>query len=329
MKIRAMIISDSVATRKNLSKALESDRSIEVVCKLGDEEGVDEMVEWISPDIGLIKGDMCSKEESDLFESFFKKKIPVIVIGEENEKKCDLLIDLLERGAIDYLTWQASKSEVVKKVKNASKTSPIRFANPPSKLKIRFPIKSGLRKVVVIASSTGGPQALRHILPKIPKKFPGAFIIIQHIGNGFATSIASSLNKISEIRVKEAKDGEKLKKGTAYVAPYGHHLIIEDETIHLEKGEPVNGVIPSADLTMKSVAEWYGMDSIGVVLTGMGKDGARGLGEIKKKHGRTIVQDRGTSVVFGMPQSALKTGNVDKVVDVTSIPEALMKEVNG
>jgi two-component system chemotaxis response regulator CheB len=149
------------------------------------------------------------------------------------------------------------------------------------------------------------------------------------MSKGFIRPFAERLDKVSEITVKEAEDQEKLKKGVAYLAPSGLHLVIEDSKIALKEGKRIHGVIPSADYTMKSVAKKFGVDSVGVVLTGMGKDGAKGIEEIKRKKGRVIVQGRGSSVIFGMPKTALMTGIVDKVVELDRIPEALVKEASG
>lgn len=330
MKIRAMIIDESENSRQKLSEILESDHSIEVVCKLGDEDGAAEMVGWMSPDVVLIKVDICKKGGVEFFDSILKKKIPMIVIG-NGKDRCDELIDLLEKGAVDFLAWPNNKpnsKDVIKKVKNASKARPLQLKERLSAIRVKFPDGTGLKKVVVIASSMGGPQAVRQIIPKMPKNFPAAIIIVQHMSKGFTESLAKSLDRISEITVKEAVDKESLAKGVAYIAPQGYHLYIEDAKILLRKGSPINGVIPSADCAMKSAAESYGPDSIGVVLTGMGKDGAKGIEEIKKAGGRTIAQDRNTSVVFGMPQAALMTRNIDKVVELERIPEVLIQEVS-
>ena len=327
MKIRAMIIDEAEDSRRRLSEILESEHSIEVVCKLGDEAGIGEMAGWVAPDVILIKVGMCKKGGPALFDAVLKKKTPLIVMGNGREDECTQLVELLGKGAVDFLILPGGKKEIVEKVKNAAMATPVDLKDRLSVIKFRFPKPAELRKLIVIASSTGGPQALRRIIPRIPKNLPAAIIIVQHMGRGFTAQLAKSLGKISDIKVKEAQDGEPLVKGVAYVAPYGLHLFVEDGKITLKEGPPKHGVTPSADYAMKSAAEAYGMDSIGVVLTGMGKDGAIGIKEIKNAGGRTIVQDRKTSVVFRMPQEALKTGRVDKVVELERISEVLVQEV--
>ncbi len=227
---------------------------------------------------------------------------------------------------MDFLVIPSEIEEAILKVKNAAKARPIDIKDRLSAIKVKFPTVKGLGKGVVIASSTGGPQALKQIIPKLPSNFPGVIIIIQHIGKGFTSSLAKSLDGISLLRVKEAEDQEPLMRSVVYVAPYGHHLHVENNRFILKEGVPLNGVIPSADIAMKSVSECFGSESIGVILTGMGRDGTAGIVEIKKKKGRIIVQDRSTSVVFGMPEAALKTGVVDKVVEIEGLAEVLAKE---
>jgi two-component system chemotaxis response regulator CheB len=327
MKIRAMIVDPSEESRMRLSEMLESSYSIEVVCKLGAEKQTAEMVGWISPDVVLVDVSICKKDSFKLFDFLMRKKIPILVICNKKNAWNDLA-SLLERGAIDVIFIPGDKKEIIKKVRTAAMARPLDIKERLTAINARFHGILGLQSVVVIASSTGGPQALRRIIPKLPKGFPCAIIIVQHMGKGFTRPFAERLDKVSEITVKEAEDQEKLKKGVAYIAPNGFHLEIEDSRIALKEGKPINGVMPSADYTMKSVAKTYGADSVGVVLTGMGRDGAKGIKEIKRKKGRVIAQDRESSVIFGMPKAALMTGNVDKVLELEKIPEALVKEAS-
>ncbi len=327
MKIRAMIVDPSEESRKGLSEVLESSYSIEVVCKLAGEKQTAEMVGWMSPDVVLINLSVCRKDKNKLFDFLMEKKIPILVICHE-QNAWNELTSLLERGAIDVIFVPGAKKETLKKVRTAALAKPLKLKDRLTTITTRFHDVLGLQSVVVIASSTGGPQALHQIIPKLPKGFPSAIIIVQHMSKGFTQPFAQRLDKVSEITVKEAVDSEKLQKGVAYVAPYGFHLEIEDSKITLKEGRPINGVIPSADRTMKSVAKIFGADSVGVVLTGMGRDGASGIEEIKKKKGRVIAQDEQSSVIFGMPKAALMTGSVDKVLELEKIPEALVKEAS-
>jgi two-component system chemotaxis response regulator CheB len=329
MKIRAMIVDESESSIRKLSEILESAHSIEVVCTLSDEKGISEMVGWLSPDVVLMQVAQCKRGDNEIFDFLLEKRIPLVLTGNEKDIVEEDLIELLEKGAIDFLSLPGEKRDFIRRVKSASMAKPRPIIGSITPLSVYFPGNVKLRKIVVIASSTGGPQALRQIIPKIPKNFPGALIIVQHMSKGFTGPLAKSLDSLSAIKVKEAEDGDPITIGAAFIAPHGYHLEIEDSMIVLKSGKPLHGVIPAADITMKSVIKSYGNDVVGVILTGMGKDGAKGIEEIKNKKGRTIVQDKESSVIFGMPQAALMTGKVDKVVGVDRIPEVLIKEVAG
>jgi two-component system chemotaxis response regulator CheB len=324
-----MIVDESENSIRKFSEILESTNSIEVVGTLSSEKEIFEMVGWLSPDVVLMQVALCKRGDNEIFDFLLKKRIPLILIGNENDIVEEDLLELLEKGAIDFLSLPGEKKDVLRRVKGASMAKPRPLIGSITPLNVYFPWNLKLKKIVVIASSTGGPQALRQIIPKIPKNFPGAIIIVQHISKGFTRPLAERLDKVSEITVKEAEDQENLEKGVAYIAPYGVHLGIKDSKIALKEGKRIQGVIPSADYTMKSVAKKFDADSVGVVLTGMGKDGANGIEEIKRKKGRVIVQDRASSVIFGMPKAALMTGSVDKVVGLDRITEVLVKEATG
>lgn len=188
--------------------------------------------------------------------------------------------------------------------------------------------------LVVIGASTGGPKAIQTILEAMPRDINAAFLIAQHMPPGFTGSLAERLDDICNIRVKEAQFGDKLAKGTAYIAPGGYHLRIEKKNgelyISLDISTEGRGYTPSIDTMMHSVAE-VGEDIpiIGVILTGMGADGANGMKELKRNGAFTIAQDEGTSVVYGMPKMAIQLGVVDKVMAIHDIPGEIIKLVVG
>ncbi|MFV2041007.1 MAG: chemotaxis protein CheB [Candidatus Hydrothermarchaeales archaeon] len=327
MKIRVMMIGFVDPVRQVFSDTLESRGGVDVVSKLSDCRGAIEMLEWVRPDVVLAELLALEEDETGFFKTLLKERVPLVVTLENKKNQLNRVFEYLEKGAVDCLILPKDKRGAIKKVKAAARTHPINLKGRLKPLKITFPGAGGVRKVFVIASSTGGPQALRAIIPKLPQGLPAAVIVVQHMGKGFTTLLAKRLDKISAISVEEARDGQTLKGGCAYVAPYGHHLGVEKSKIFLVEGPPINGVIPSADYTMSSVAQEYGGNSTAVVLTGMGRDGGKGAGDIKAAGGRVIVQDQESSVVFGMPQVALKTGCVDKVVELSGIAGSLAKEV--
>ena len=187
---------------------------------------------------------------------------------------------------------------------------------------------NGRFPVVVVAASTGGPQTLMNFVPRFPAGFAGAVILVQHMPGNFTSQFSNQLAEIAQIKVKEAEQGEMLQPGVLYVCPGSHHLrVTPTGRITLDDGPRISGYRPCADVTMETVAQFAGPMSIGVVLTGMGNDAARGVQSIKDLGGHVIAQDEATSVIFGMPAEAIKTGAVDQVVAIDNIFPALEKRV--
>ncbi|MCX8094400.1 MAG: CheB methylesterase domain-containing protein, partial [Candidatus Goldbacteria bacterium] len=197
----------------------------------------------------------------------------------------------------------------------------------PSILKI-----DRIKVLVIIAASTGGPRALYEILPKLEKRnFPVSYLIIQHMSFGFTTTLASRLNSISLLNVKEAEDKEEIKAETIYIAPGNFHMEIEniDDKIYISLNQKpaIHSVRPAADMTMTSAAKNFKGEIISVILTGMGKDGASGAEKIKEKGGIVIAQDKESCVIFGMPRNAIEKGVVDIIAPLHKIPDIINSEV--
>jgi two-component system, chemotaxis family, protein-glutamate methylesterase/glutaminase len=187
---------------------------------------------------------------------------------------------------------------------------------------------SGRFPVVVMASSTGGPATLMQFAPYFPKDFPGAVILVQHMPGNFTDQFSQQLAEVSRIRVKEAEAGEIIMPGNIYVCPGSHHLRVSPTgRVSLDDGPRIGGYRPCADLTLESAADYAGPMAIGVILTGMGNDGAKGVQAIRAAGGYTIAQDESTAVIFGMPQEAIKTGAVDQVLPMESIYHAIEKRI--
>src|SRR3954467_11260395 len=187
---------------------------------------------------------------------------------------------------------------------------------------------NGKFPVVVLAASTGGPQTLMNLIPRFPRGFAGAVILVQHMPGNFTGQFSQQLADIAQIKVKEAEQGEMLQPGVLYVCPGSHHLrVTPTGRITLDDGPRISGYRPCADVTLETVAQFAGPMSIGVVLTGMGNDAARGVTSVKDSGGHVIAQDEATSVIFGMPAEAIKTGAVDQVLGIENIFPALEKRV--
>lgn len=183
--------------------------------------------------------------------------------------------------------------------------------------------------VVAVAASLGGPKALSQILRMIPRGFPAPIVVCQHISTGFTEGLSQWLAAETALDVTEARDGERLRPGTVFIAPSGAHLLVrEDARLRLDNGPPIQGFKPSCDALLFSVAEAFGRRAVGVILTGMGRDGARGLKEIRARGGRTIAQDERTCVVFGMPGEAVSLGAAEEVLPLDRIASHLMRLVD-
>ena len=185
---------------------------------------------------------------------------------------------------------------------------------------------------MAIASSTGGPQSLLKVIPKLPENLKAAVLLVQHMPPGFTRSFAKRLDSVSKIDVKEAEDGEDILENTAYVAPGDYHMEVRTQNgkpkIVLNKKPKIHGVRPAADPMMITAAEVFGRRTVGVVMTGMGRDGAEGIVAIKKKGGITIAQDKETSIIFGMPKAAIETGMVDYIVPLDKIADTIVMALN-
>jgi two-component system chemotaxis response regulator CheB len=210
----------------------------------------------------------------------------------------------------------------------ATPAAPSPDSNPPMAGASAVKIPENRFPVVCLAASTGGPATLMRLIPKFPPNFPGAVLLVQHIPGAFSSQFVEQLAEVSEIRVKEAEQGELMRAGTLYMCPGSHHLRVgATGRITLDDGPRISGYRPSADLTMETLAAFAGPMATAVVLTGMGTDGARGVTQVKAAGGYVIAQDEATSVIFGMPSEAIRTGVVDQVLPLDHIYRAIEKRV--
>ncbi len=267
------------------------------------------------------------------------RRTPILVISQMIESRdSDLAFEALRSGAVDIMGKPAGygergllniKEELISRIKAVARIRPIRLvrkapANPP---RIKLTGRQEHRgKVVVIGASTGGPPALAVILKALPPDFPFPIAIVQHITPGFVTGLAQWLNRESPFSAKVATNEEFIKAGTVSLAPDNAHLEIgADKKVLLSNGPPVRGHRPSVDRLMESAARSYGRQTVGVLLTGMGSDGAEGLKRIREAGGKTIVQDEASSLVFGMPKEAILRGAAEIVSPLEKIPEDIVQ----
>ncbi|MBI5640286.1 MAG: chemotaxis-specific protein-glutamate methyltransferase CheB, partial [Nitrospirae bacterium] len=275
-----------------------------------------------------------------------ERPTPVIMVSSHADSKT--VFKALQLGAVDFIAKPTRRASIelqtiekdLVRIIGGIKNIRLDILNKNLELlegeKIGEPSESGKKQhakdVVAIGSSTGGPAALQIILTRLPFDFQAAIVISQHMPRGFTGPLAERLDRLSQLKIKEAEEGEQLKKGTAYVCPGGYHLGLsvrnQKLVISLKEGILTDKYTPSVDYMMTSVAEHYGASSMGVILTGMGNDGRNGMLEIKEKGGYTIAEAESSAVVFGMPAEAIKNGAVETVLPISDIPSEMIRVVN-
>jgi len=333
-EIKVLIVDDSPFVRKALLRIFDSEPSISVVGVARNGKEAIEKTLSLRPDVLTLDIMMPVVDGIETLKIIMEQcPLPVLVLSQFTHEGAELTLKALELGAMDFvdksskglMDFLALAEEIIAKVKAIAH-------NEPKKLVYEPRVLSGYRSqgivdVVAIGASTGGPPALEMILQKFPRDISFGVLIVQHMPKGFTATLAERLDSMCGIHVKEAEDREKIEPGTALIAPSGLHMKTRkgSRAIRLE-GEPLNLIHrPSVDVLFQSVGEVYGERSMGVILTGMGSDGARGMGIIREKGGITLAQDEETSVIFGMPKVAIKNGVVDKVVPLTEMAEEIMK----
>jgi len=339
-KIRVLIVDDSLFMRTAIKKTLAREPRFEVVGLARDgQQGVDMAIE-LKPDLITMDFNMPGLNGAQAVREIMKKRpTPIIMFSAHTTEGARETFEALAAGAIDFVTKPSGEvsatlagaaDDLLAKGLAAAGAKPQALAPAPkvktslAALTSTWP-PSGPR-VVLIGVSTGGPAALSRVIPALPGSIRFGIIIVQHMPAKFTAALAERLDGLSTVKVREAKTGDKPSAGLVLIAPGNKHVeIAEGGTIQLTDGRPVNGCRPSADVTMKSAARVFGRRAVGVVMTGMGKDGAAGLAAIKEVDGKTIAQDQATSVIFGMPKAAIDAGVVDKIVALDDIPSALEK----
>ncbi len=350
-KIKVLVVDDSALMRKLLSKILESDPAIEVIGTAPDGAFALKKIAGLKPDVVTLDVEMSGMDGITALQHIMHDHpLPVVIISSLTQEGAETTVECLELGAIDFvpkpsgtisLDIERQAQKIISKVKDAALVN-------PAKLKVRKSIRTihllaqeetwplpepdtKLGKAVVIGISTGGPQSLIDMLPLLPADFPAPVFLVQHMPSGFTKSFADRLNSICRIKVEEAKSGEVVQSGKVYVAPGGIHLSVakrglgEGAITHISS-EPGNASNkPSVDVMMISAAKLYGKNTVGVIMTGMGNDGTAGMKMIKSKGGRTIAQDENSSVIFGMPNSAIQANCVDTIRPLHEIPSAIMQ----
>lgn len=342
--IKLLIVDDSALMRNIITKMIEDDGRIEIVgtAKTGVEAVL--RVKELKPDVITLDIQMPEMDGVEALAEIIKVcPTPVIMLSRLTSRGAEITMECLRKGAVDFILKPSGaisldpgkvREELVRKIHTASFA---RMTNTVEKVQrqevnktVPGRISSEADKIVIIGSSTGGPKALHYMVPLLPGKDDLAYILIQHMPPGLTKLLADGLNQESaEMFVSEAVDGEKILSGRVYVAPGNHHLVItSDKKLALIDDPPVWGVRPAIDVTMESGARVFKNRTIGILLTGMGRDGAKGLSIIRQFGGRTLAEDESTCIIFGMPKVAIEMGVVDKIIPLDGIPSALTAELS-
>ncbi len=332
-KIRVLIVDDSMFMRAAVKKILDGDVRFEVVGQARDgAEGVQKVLQ-LTPDVVTMDFNMPKMDgAAAVREIMAQRPTAVVMLSAHTHEGARETFEALAAGAVDFLPKPAGEVSadlsslavaLVDKLIAAAHATPRVYAPVPSPRASRVDASSsmvvGLR-VCVIGISTGGPAALTQVIPRLVGDIGSAIIVVQHMPAAFTSPFADRLDAQSEITVREAQSGDRPRRGLALVAPGDHHLELDDHgVIRITTGPEVNGCRPSVDVTMRHVARVFGRRGAGVVMTGMGRDGADGLAAIKQAGGVTCAQDRETSVVYGMPRAAIESGAAETVLPLDQI----------
>ena len=337
-----LVVDDSAFMRKVVGDLVDALPGFRVVGTARDGQHALEQVHALDPDIVTLDVEMPELDGLQVLGYIMSETPrPVVMLSAADGVDGALTLRALELGAVDFVRKPSGAishdlSPVRDRLHGALEAAA--QANlRGSRLLARLPVGAGrptpvaarARRVVAIASSTGGPRALADVLPALPQALPAAVVVVQHMPAGFTRSLADRLNQMSDITVHEASDGAVLRPGEVLVAPGGRHLQLVDgphgPTCRLDDAPTVWGVRPSADVLFRSVARLLGPSALGVVLTGMGRDGADGLARIREAGGKGIVQDQATSTIWGMPHAALDVAGADAVLPLPGIAAAIAR----
>ena len=340
--IRVLIVDDSAIVRKILSEALAGEPDLEVVGSAPDPYVARDKLLALRPDVLTLDIEMPRMDGL----TFLKKlmhfhAMPVVVISSLTQPSCRLAVEALELGAVEVLAKPGGpysvgelRNTLASKIRAAASSHvrrPSEAPAPPVRLAAQLPalLRSSLSTdtVIAIGASTGGTEAIAAVLTKLPQSVPG-IVIAQHIPPQFSRAFANRLNDICQCEVKEAEDGDAVRPGRALVAPGDYHMLLRSSGgrywVNVKTGPRVCYQRPSVDVLFSSVAEAVGNRAIGVLLTGMGADGAQGLLKMKQAGARTIAQDEASSVVFGMPREAILLGAADQVLALQNVAQGIL-----
>ncbi|MGQ9659235.1 MAG: protein-glutamate methylesterase/protein-glutamine glutaminase [Thermochromatium sp.] len=353
MAVKVLIVDDSAVVRQVLTEQLSGIAGIEVMGAARDPLFARQLMEKQWPDVIVLDIEMPRMDGLTFLRQLMAERpTPVIICSTLTEQGAEITLQALSAGAVDIiakpkvglrqfledsktLLGDAIKAAAQARMEHVSLGSPTRTSMPPNPRlpadavlagRAAAPIAGTTDRVVAIGTSTGGTQALEYVLTRLPRTAPG-LVIVQHMPGQFTAAFATRLDQLCEIEVREARDGDRVIPGLALIAPGTHHLLLRRSgaqyRVEVRGGPLVSRHRPSVDVLFRSVAQAAGPNAVGIIMTGMGDDGARGLLEMHQAGALTIAQDEQTCVVYGMPKEAVKLGGVDAVVGLPRIPELI------
>jgi two-component system chemotaxis response regulator CheB len=348
-KIRVLIIDDSALIRSLLTEIIGKQPDLEVIGAAPDPLVAREMIRALNPDVLTLDVEMPRMDGLDFLEKLMRlRPTPVVMVSTLTERGAEVTMRALELGAIDFVAkpklgiaggMKELSAEICDKIRVAAQAKLHRHAaarpaaaaaGTADKVAPERYSRMSTEKLIAIGASTGGTEAIREVLVRLPPDCPGV-LITQHMPAGFTRSFATRMNALSRIAVSEATDGERVLPGHAYIAPGDRHMRLaksgSNYIIALDDTEPVNRHRPSVEVLFRSVASVAGRNALGVMLTGMGRDGATAMLEMRNAGSFNIAQDEASCVVFGMPREAIAVGAVDEILPVTAIADRLLQEL--
>lgn len=351
MPIKVFVVDDSAFMRKLITEILNADPDLEVAGYARNGQDALKKLAKLEVDVVTLDVEMPVMDGLETLKHIMQTNpLPVVMLSSETRKNSETTIQALALGAVDFISKPKGQptgtispaldeiaTEIKEKVRLAA-TAKLQLPEPAKRLRItkppllpvfERPPTAVAEKLVIIGSSTGGPKALEGVFASIPANLPAAMVVVQHMPKDFTRSFAERLNSLCPFPVKEASDGDLVENGKVLIAPGDYHLTITNERrIKLNQDERVMFLRPAIDVTMEGLPAVYGKKIIGVILTGMGRDGAKGMAEIKNAGGITIAQDRSTSTIYSMPRVVAEEGNADYILPLDQIGRVITELIS-
>ncbi|EYU16944.1 chemotaxis response regulator protein-glutamate methylesterase [Photorhabdus luminescens] len=341
-KITVLCVDDSALMRQIMREIINSHPDMEVVACAPDPLVARDLIKKHNPQVLTLDVEMPRMDGIDFLEKLMRlRPMPVVMISSLTAKGSEITLRALELGAVDFVTkpqlgiregMLAYSELIAEKIRTAAQAKlSVPITTPISSAPLSFKPLLSSEKLIAVGASTGGTEAIKNLLQPLPVTSP-ALLITQHMPPGFTRSFAERLNKLSQITVKEAENGERILPGHAYIAPGDRHMELcrngADYQVLITDAPAVNRHRPSVDVLFRSVAKFAGRNAVGVLLTGMGSDGAAGLLEMKQAGAYTLAQDEASCVVFGMPRAAIQMGAVDEVMDILKMSKRMLAKIS-